>query len=173
MTKTGNDIHVRDSRWNLGILCMLVMVIGVGVIGGMSGCGRAARESNWTLPPPEPVTLSDWTRVRDEAYAPVTEQQRSDAAARLKMDSLIEITRAEAQLLTGKVFAESSAQHLWLVRGVATNPGTGRFIVRLQNHAIWVFHGSLGRNSDEFDWPVVVQLEDRPEQIYVTCDGAV
>jgi hypothetical protein len=103
----------------------------------------------------------------------VTESKEPDAERLLQDGSIVELTDQEAVELIGKVLPDALGTKPYLTRGLYLNRGTGRFSVYILEDQLVVHHGSLGSSPVAMKrQALVLQLEQSPAEVFVTCSIA-
>jgi hypothetical protein len=159
-----------------GIVLLLGGLVGVAVT--LSGCtGRlrawTTQDSWYRAPPPGLPGRSEWAALEPSAIHPVVDASESLAEALLAQLPIVELGHEEAAQLVGGTLPQAPGTQPYLVRGVCLNRSTGSFSAFLLEGRLWVHHASLGRRAVPMKRQVLVlQLERRPAEVFVTCSMA-
>jgi hypothetical protein len=110
------------------------------------------------------------SRAEERVVFPVAIDQRVRAAERLETVPFIRLPREEAESLAEKPL---DSDHYVLIRGLCLGCGTGSFRAYFDGRNILVDHRSLARKGTlPTRWPVIVRLENDPEEVFVECGAA-
>jgi hypothetical protein len=133
-----------------------------------------AAEDLWYKPPPSESPLYwTWPELDRTRIHEVTESKEPDAERLLQDASIVELTDQEAVELIGKALADAPGTKPYLTRGLYLNRGTGRFSVYVLEDQLVVHHGSLGSSAVPMKrQALVLQLEQSPAEVFVTCSMA-
>jgi hypothetical protein len=114
---------------------------------------------------------ADFRRLDEARIHPVNSSHELWAEAILANVSFAEITAEQAEQCTGGTLPSIPGTKPYIVRGVYLNRGTGQFEIRVwPNNNIEVFHGCLGDHPVPMKRQVLVlQLENPPNQVFVSC----
>jgi hypothetical protein len=145
------------------------------LIGLLLGCRdeRAwTSADSWYNPPlSEIYPLSGWQTLDYTQVYEVAAAQQPAAEKLLENAAILELTPQQAADLTGQPLADPPAAKPYLVRGVYLNQGG--FSVYLKNRQLLVSHNSLGRGPVPMKrQALVLQLNQLPQQVFVTCSMA-
>jgi hypothetical protein len=131
-------------------------------------------EDSWYNPPPSESPLYwTWPELDRTRIYEVTESKEPDAERLLQDASIVALTDQEAIELIGKALPDAPGTKPYLTRGLYLNRGTGRFSVYILEDQLVVHHGSLGSSPVPMKrQALVIQLEQSPVEVFVTCSMA-
>ena len=130
-------------------------------------------DSRFTGLPPGVDPYATWEQVPDDAVAPVNRDAAATAESMLLRSPAVSISTQEATHLA--TFSESALARgkPYLLRGVVLNEATGHFYVYMNDSAVLVSHGSLGKTPFAMTRrPIVAILPRPPEQVFLACEMA-
>lgn len=129
---------------------------------------------NWeNYPPDRDLFYCDEEKyLEDNDYYEVCRQKLNESIALLKNRPVLEITLAHAKSLIGKErISFKDKTRPYLVRALYGHKRTGGFSIGDLNKNVWIHHSSLGRFHPKFGkQPLVIFLDFKPENIYITVD---
>jgi len=103
----------------------------------------------------------------------VIESKQSDAERLLQDVAIVELTDQQAAEFIGQALPEAPGTKPYLVRGVYLNRETGGFSVYILEDQLLIRHSSLGSSPSPMKrQALVLQLERRPAEVFVTCSMA-
>jgi hypothetical protein len=155
---------------NVEFLACLILVV------ALAGCAAGpgwASEDSWYEPPPEgslrgPGEVLERARIHE-----VLDSKEADAEALLEKVAILELKDAQATAFTGEPLPQVPGTRAYLVRGVYLSEGTGSFSATVYDGQLVVFHGSLGSGGYTMKrQALVIQLEQPPDEVFVTCSMA-
>jgi hypothetical protein len=151
----------------LSLVCLLL----TGLLGGCRGASTPTplpRDDWYRAPPKEHQFYWNWPELDAARIHIVVEDEQANAQKLLEQVALAEITTQQAGTFLGRTLPGAPGTTPYLVRGLYRNPGTGNYAVYVGEDQIVVHHGSLGSRSPPVArQALIVQLEDRPAQVYV------
>jgi hypothetical protein len=140
-----------------------------------TGCLSSSRERDdwYRLPPAEHGGASNWPAVDEALLHEVVDEKQEAAQALLADVALVAISEEQAAAYIGQPLPDAPGTAPYLVRGLYSNPATGRFAAFQQGDQLLVHHGSLGRGSARLGRrALVLQLEREPSEVYVYATTA-
>ena len=130
-------------------------------------------EDSWYEAPPSGTSYWEWSELDRTRIHEVLESRQPDAEALLQDGSIVEFSSQEAAEFIGEALSNLPGTKPYLTRGVYLNRGTGSFSVYNSGDQLVVHHGSLGSSAASMKrQPLVLQLEQRPGEVFVTCSMA-
>jgi hypothetical protein len=160
------------------LLCLFLS--GAPVLAGVMLYGCAFDHRAWTTQdtwynaaPPETPPRREWEQLDRERIHEVLESRELQAEVLLQDVSIVEFTAEQAAAFIGKALPDQPDTQPYLTRGVYLNRGTGSFSVYTLENQLLVHHGSLGRRAVSMKrQALVLQLERKPRDVFVTCSMA-
>ncbi len=148
------------------------LLVLLGLMTALAGCAdhRAFdRADPWFNPPmSEPNVLDTVSGTRIDTVAAIRE---AEAEALLEEAAFVEVSPDKAEYFTGLPLRGRLGAHIYLIRAVYLNRGTGIFDVSLlRGGDVMVLHQCLGSHKTTMKrQALIVQLDDRPRQVYAVC----
>ena len=131
------------------------------------------QDSWYNAPPPETPRRGEWEQLDRARIHEVLESRELQAEELLQDVSIVEVTAEQAAELIGATLPDQPDTQPYLTRGVYLNGGTGSFSVYLLEDQLLVHHGSLGHRAVPMKrQALVLQLEQEPQDVFVTCSMA-
>ena len=154
----------------------MVMLLVIGVVMASCAGNQLPRESDdsWYRAPSAHVRdLSGWSLMEVSRVHEVIEPMQSRAQTFVSNSPYRLLSNEEAEKLIGGRLPNVEGTHPFLVRGLFLNRNTGGYYVSIENSNIWVHHASLGRATVSMKrQALVLQLKEKPKELYVTCSMA-
>jgi hypothetical protein len=123
----------------------------------------------WSRPLPKDMA-GHLVQLNDRNIFQVASGAKEKAVAKLESVPFLALNLREAEALVGQTL---DGGEYFLVRGLCLGCGNGSFRVYFDSKNIFVYNFSLAkRGTRPTRWPVVVSLEEPPEQVYVECGSA-
>jgi hypothetical protein len=148
----------------------------------MSGCGPSPsptplpttpRDPWYKAPPSADPPYWSWPELDRTRIHEVIESKQPDAEQLLQDVSSVELTSQQAAEFIGEALPEVPGTKPYLTRGVYLSRGTGRFSAYILADQLVVHHGSLGSGNVPMKrQALVLQLEQSPVEVFVTCSMA-
>lgn len=149
-----------------------IFCAGVILSGVLCGCVQRAwtTEDSWYNPPPEGIVNVDWQELDRARLHEVLESKEAEAEELLEDVSVVELTSEQTADFIGNELPEVPGTKPYLTRGVYLAKGTGSFSVWFFEDQLLVTHGSLGSGGYPMSrQALVLQLEQAPAEVFVTC----
>jgi hypothetical protein len=147
-----------------------------------SGCGLSlfstsrrawTTKDSWYADLPENVPSWNWPSLDRARIHEVIESKEVEAEELLQDVSIVQLSSEEAAEFIGEALPEVPGTKPHLTRGVYLNRATGAFSVSTQEDQLRVHHDSLGRRAVPMKrQALVLQLERKPTEVFVTCSMA-
>jgi hypothetical protein len=143
-------------------------------------CGCVSDHRAWTTQdswynaaPPEIPRRGEWDRLDRARIHEILESRELQAEELLQDVSIVELTAEQAAGFVGAALPDMPGTQPYLTRGVYLNRGTGAFSVYVLENQLLVHHSCLGRRAVPMKrQALVLQLERKPEDVFVTCSMA-
>lgn len=129
-------------------------------------------KDSWYKAVPPDLRAWDWNEIGVADIHEVLEKTQSKSQRMLLKQEVMELSASQFQALTGKPVADSSAQSKrpYLVRAVYFHRKAPGFSVHYDGARIWVHHDSVGTYRPPMKRrALVVLLNSRPQEVFVTC----
>ncbi len=147
-----------------------------------SGCGLSlfstshgawTSKDSWYADLPEDVPSWNWPSLDRARIHEVIESREAEAQKLLHDVSIVQLTNEEAAEFIGEELPDVPGTQPYLTRGVYLNRATGAFSVYILEDQLRVHHRSLGRRAVPMKrQALVLQLERKPAEVYITCSMA-
>ncbi len=134
--------------------------------------GSAVAADRWLSPPPDRVA-SKLVELQRDAFAEVPISAFSLAEAQLDRSSIVPLADYGAQTYKVEHLKCVAPNRLYLVRALYGNPSTGAFWLYRLDHELVVMHMYLGAGVTLRHSALVVCLDFKPTQIYVSVGGGM
>ena len=144
----------------------------------LSGCTSDHRawttqDSWYNAPPLEAPRRGEWVPLDRAKIHEVLESKEHQAEELLEDVSIVELNAERAVEFIGAALPDVPGTQPYLTRSVYLNRGTGSFSVYILGNQLLVHHGSLGRTAVPMKrQALVLQLEHKPQDVFVTCSMA-
>jgi hypothetical protein len=150
------------------------------ILAGVMLCSCAANRRAWTTKdswynalPPEAPAWWEWDKLDRARIHEVIDAKGPQAEELLQNVPILVLSAEQASELIGKTLPEVPGTQPYLTRGVYLNRGTGAFSVSILEDQIRVDHSSLGRSAVPMKrLALVLQLERKPTEVFITCSMA-
>ena len=161
----------------ISVLPLLVLLfLAVGGCGlGLFSSSRPAWTSkdSWYADLPEDVSSWSWPSLDHARIHEVIEPREAKAEELLEEVAIVPLTREEATEFLGEELSDVPGAEPYLTRGIYLNRATGSFSVYILEDQLRIHHRSLGRRAVPMKrQALVLQLERKPAEVYVTCSMA-
>ena len=126
--------------------------------------------NSWNQPPVTIGPERKWSQYKGKVQL-VKKDKMTLAENFLEKVSVLEVSPDQVLDLVGRQEPLVGSNKFYLIRGLYIYT-TGRFEVKLSGDALWVRHSSHGpcRIPDSRQ-AIVLQLDQKPGLVYVTCSG--
>jgi hypothetical protein len=159
-------------------LCFLLS--GAIILAGATLCGCTYDQRAWTAQdswynaaPPETPRRREWERLDPARIHEILESRELQAQELLRDVSIVELTAEQTEEFIGAALPDVPGTQPYLTRGVYLNRGTGNFSVYVLENQLLVHHDSLGHSAVPMKrQALVLQLERKPKDVFVTCSMA-
>lgn len=111
--------------------------------------------------------------IPTELYFEVPVSLLDVAEIRLEKESVVPLSNIDLKWFSRGHFSCPSTTVPSLVRAVYSNGGTGGYYLQRTDASLWVAHQSLGVSTGEHRSALLVCLEFKPSQVFVTSSGAM
>ncbi|HWV15901.1 MAG TPA: hypothetical protein VN030_10760 [Cellvibrio sp.] len=111
--------------------------------------------------------------AKNDIYEIVLSKESSDALRDLEDKPFIEINEKLAKLYAGNQFIKKANQHIYLIRAVNSNPGTGGYTIQYEGNTFYVSHSSLGGDGRVNKSALIINTEFRIEKLYMGYSRAM
>ena len=136
------------------------------------GCAPEPRDL-WFNEGPRFYHETSANAIPDDSLVAVSERERSAAEKQLIRSPIVEISTNLATLYLDQKAPRNVKGNPYLVRGLYYQMGTGAFKACYADHSLYVFHSSLDPSkSTAKKWPLVIWLETKPTNVFITCEKA-
>jgi hypothetical protein len=135
------------------------------------GCAavRSGPSDDWLHPVPQQLEAPLFQSGKTLAV-PVADEKRRPASEMLAATSLVKLSLEEAE---GWVKVPLHGGQYFLVRGLCLGCATGSFRAYFDGKNVVIYHHSLAKRGTPLTrWPVVVKLENQPEEVFVECSAS-
>jgi hypothetical protein len=147
-----------------------------------SGCGLSlfstsrrawTSKDSWYADLPEDARSGTWSALDRGRIHEVIESRGPQAEELLQDISIVPLTSEEAAEFIGEPLPKAPGTQPYLTRGVYLNRATGAFRVSILKDQLRVHHDSLGGRAVPMKrQALVLQLENKPKELFVTCSMA-
>ncbi len=161
----------------ISLLPLLVFLIlatrGCGLTLFSTSHGAWTSKDPWYADLPQDVSSRNWPPLDHARIHEVIESKEAEAEELLQDVPIAELTSERAAEFVGEELPDIPGTQPYLTRGVYLNRATGGFSVFMLEDKLRVHHGSLGRRAVPMKrQALVLQLERKPAEVYVTCSMA-
>lgn len=127
----------------------------------------------WNHPLPHTLNEKQFKVITD-LTKPVIDKEIATAKSMLNEVSFVELTDAQAATLIGEPFHNTTAYHIFLVRGLKDNSSANLAVYRYKEKGALLLE-SLGMDEANkiIESPVVIYLDFNPNQVYVSCQKLI
>lgn len=165
---------------NRKMLPLCFFLSGALVSAGAVLYGCASNHRAWTTQdswynaaPPETPPRREWEQLDRARIHEVLESKELQAEVLLQDVSVVELSAEQAAEFIGEALPDQPGTQPYLARGVYLNRGTGSFSVYILENQLLVHHASLGRRAVPMKrQALVLQLEQKPQDVFLTCSMA-
>lgn len=182
---------MKESLMNMKMLFTTASLVGLGLSSCViSGCSHSngnkqpfisPKDSWYKAPPASTVAkIREKDYLQESEFCIVDSVMQATAINLLRSTSSVCLNKAKAALFCSRndnkrtiEKASSKGTTPYLVRGLFLNESTGAYsVIRLPN-ALWIDHGSLGKNPVKMKrQALIVFIKQQPKQVFVTCSMA-
>jgi hypothetical protein len=114
-----------------------------------------------------------WPELDPERIYEVVESKHPDAERLLEDVSILELSDEQAAEFVGVALPGAPGTRPYLTRGLYLNRQTTMFTVYVREDRLVVYHGTLGTSPLPMRrQALVLQLERKPSEVFVTCTMA-
>ena len=106
-------------------------------------------------------------QLNETDFYEVSPTKEAVALSRLTDKNIIELDQKTAEWYTGPYYKCEEGKQPFLVRSVYGHGGTGGYIVLYSQGTLLIIHGSLGHSTVYNKSALVVNLPEKPEEIYL------
>jgi hypothetical protein len=107
-----------------------------------------------------------------DIYEVVASKEIAAVVTYLQKKAFVEISEDVAKSYTGHYFKRKPGQKTYLIRAVNANGGTGRYMVFRKGYSLVVVQGSLGKLGEPGKSALIVNLNFKPDKVYISAGSA-
>ncbi len=114
--------------------------------------------------------LDNWVEIqKNDVYEVVISKEPSAMSAGLIEKPFVSLDQDTAKRLTGFYYHTPKEKKPYLLRAVYGYSGTGEFAVYRRGNDLLIEHSSLGHEVNYHKSALIINLDFKPEQVFVIC----
>lgn len=125
---------------------------------------------DWLRPLLTEKHADKWIVIEESDYYEVVVSKEASAMnSGLIENQFVSIDEVDAKGFTGFYYRSSKQKKPYLVRSVYGYGGTGNYIVLRRGNDLLIEHNSLGGGVNYHKSALIINLDFKPEKIFITC----
>jgi len=128
------------------------------------------KSCDWLRPMLTEKALDKWTIIpKTDYFEVVISQEASAMNAGLVENPFVPIDDVDAKRLTGFYYQSPKPKKAYLIRSVYGYGGNGEYAVFRRGNDLLIEHSSLGSEVNYRKSAIIVNLDFKPEQVFIVC----